>query len=204
MSNSISIVTAPETRPFVDIRVLVLSGPSGSGKSTIVDRLVAEAPVKLVKVVSATTRPPRLGEVDGRDYYFLSPDEFQQKRVADEFIECEEVHGNGNWYGTLRSELERAQHAGAWALLEIDVKGALSIIREYPEAVSIFLRTSSEAEYEQRLRNRGTESEESIQRRLETARRELQQATHYKHIVVNDDLDRAVAEICHILAQAEG
>jgi guanylate kinase len=197
-------VTASETRPFVDIRVLVLSGPSGSGKSTIVDRLVNLAPVKLVKVISATTRPPRAGEVDGRDYYFLSPREFERKRLAGEFIECEEVHGNGNWYGTLRSELNRAQQAGAWAFLEIDVQGALSIIEEYPDAVSVFLTTASEGDYEQRLRNRGTESEEAIQRRLETARRELELSKEYKHIVVNDDLDRAVSEICHILASAEG
>ncbi|TWU14410.1 Guanylate kinase [Symmachiella macrocystis] len=197
-------MTAPETRPFVDIRVLVLSGPSGSGKSTIVDRLVNVAPVQLVKVVSATTRPPRAGEVNGRDYYFLSPEEFEQKRQAGEFIECEEVHGNGNWYGTLRSELTRAQQAGAWAFLEIDVQGALSIIKEYPDAVSVFLTTASEGDYEQRLRNRGTESEDAIQQRLETARRELKLSKEYKHIVVNDDLDRAVSEICHILASAEG
>ncbi|WP_339911122.1 guanylate kinase [Symmachiella dynata] len=197
-------MTAPETRSFVDIRVLVLSGPSGSGKSTIVDRLVNVAPVQLVKVVSATTRPPRAGEVDGRDYYFLSPEEFEQKRQAGEFIECEEVHGNGNWYGTLRSELTRAQQAGAWAFLEIDVQGALSIIKEYPDAVSVFLTTASEGDYEQRLRNRGTESEDAIQQRLETARRELKLSKEYKHIVVNDDLDRAVSEICHILASAEG
>ncbi len=197
-------MTAPETRSFVDIRVLVLSGPSGSGKSTIVDRLVNVAPVQLVKVVSATTRPPRAGEVDGRDYYFLSPEEFEQKRQAGDFIECEEVHGNGNWYGTLRSELTRAQQAGAWAFLEIDVQGALSIIKEYPDAVSVFLTTASEGDYEQRLRNRGTESEDAIQQRLETARRELKLSKEYKHIVVNDDLDRAVSEICHILASAEG
>lgn len=197
-------MTASETPPFVDIRVFVLSGPSGSGKSTIVDRLVNLAPVQLVKVVSATTRPPRAGEVDGQDYYFLSPQEFEQKRLAGDFIECEEVHGNGNWYGTLRSELNRAQQAGAWAFLEIDVQGALSIIKEYPDAVSVFLTTASERDYEQRLRNRGTESEDAIQQRLETARQELQLSKEYKHIVVNDDLDRAVSEICHILASAEG
>ena len=168
------------------------------------DRLVNLAPVQLVKVVSATTRPPRAGEVDGQDYYFLSPQEFEQKRLAGDFIECEEVHGNGNWYGTLRSELNRAQQAGAWAFLEIDVQGALSIIKEYPDAVSVFLTTASERDYEQRLRNRGTESEDAIQQRLETARQELQLSKEYKHIVVNDDLDRAVSEICHILASAEG
>lgn len=197
-------MTAPESSNAVNVRVLVLSGPSGSGKSTVVNRLVDAAPVKLVKVVSATTRAPRAGEVDGRDYYFLTPEEFAQKRQAGEFVECEEVHGNGNWYGTLRAELQRAQQAGAWAFLEIDVKGALSIIEQYPDALSIFLKTTSEDDYEQRLRNRGTESEEAIERRLATAREELKLADQYKHVVVNDDLDETVSKICHILAEAEG
>lgn len=197
-------MSASKSVPSVDVRVLVLSGPSGSGKSTVVDRLIADAPVKLVKAISATTRPARAGEVHGQDYYFLSPEEFETRRQAGDFVECEEVHGNGNWYGTLRTELERAQQAGGWALLEIDVKGAMSIIEEYPDAVSVFLRTASEAEYEQRLRKRGTESEEAITRRLETARRELELAGQYKYTVVNDDLDQAVSEISQILTSAEG
>ncbi len=184
--------------------MLVLSGPSGSGKSTIVNRLIESSPVKLVKAISATTRPAREGEQEGRDYYFLTPDEFERRRQAGEFVECEEVHGNGNWYGTLTSELHRAQQEGAWAFLEIDVKGAQSIIQEYPQTLSVFL-TTSDHEYEQRLRQRGTESDEEIARRLETARRELEMARsiNYKHTVVNDDLDRAVSEIADILISAE-
>jgi len=204
LSDTSATVTATESSSTANTRILVLSGPSGSGKSTIVNRLVAEAPVNLKKVVSATTRPARTGEVNGKDYYFLTPEEFEQKRLADEFVECEEVHGNGNWYGTLRSELQRVQDEGAWAFLEIDVKGALSIIEQYPDALSVFLTTASEADYEQRLRGRGTESEEAIARRLKTARQELEHAGEYKHIVVNDDLERAVAEIGHILKEAEG
>lgn len=196
-------VSESSRRSPVNVRVFVLSGPSGSGKSTIVDRLVDIEPVKLVKVVSATTRPPREGEVDGRDYYFLSPTEFESRRLAGEFVECEEVHGNGNWYGTLRSELERVQQSGGWAFLEIDVQGALSIMEEYPETLSIFLTTASEADYEKRLRGRGTESEEAIARRLRTAREELKLADRYRHTVVNDDLDRAVNEICQILTSWE-
>lgn len=184
-----------------DFRVVVLSGPSGSGKTTIVHRLVNESPVPLVESVSATTRRPRAGEVPGRDYYFLSPEEFADRRAAGDFLECAEVHGSGCWYGTMKSELSRARDAGAWALLEIDVQGALSVMREYPNAVTIFLKTPSEAEYEQRLRARGTESEEVIQRRLKTARDELKLADRYRYQVVNDDLDRAIREIQEILVK---
>jgi len=180
-------------------RVVVLSGPSGSGKSTIVDRLIEAAPVKLIEAVSATTRPPRAGEVDGTDYYFLSPDEFETRRAQGEFLECAEVHGAGHWYGTLRSEIDRIRQSGAWALLEIDVQGALAVMRAFPQAVTIFLTTPSEVEYEQRLRHRGTESEKAIRRRLTTAREELTFADRYRYRVVNDDLDRAVQEISDIL-----
>lgn len=181
---------------------MVLSGPSGSGKTTIVNRLIASSEVRLVKAISATTRPPRAGEVDGDDYYFLSPEEFQRRQQNGEFLECAEVFGAGYWYGTLRSELHRAARKQAWALLEIDVEGALNVVREYPDAVTVFLTTSSPEEYERRLRARGTESEDKIQRRLATAASELERARSYKHIVVNDDLDRAVDEILNILKQA--
>jgi guanylate kinase len=180
--------TQPASSPT---RLVVLSGPSGSGKSTVVDRLLEAAPVPLVKSVSATTRPPRPAEIDGADYYFLSNEEFEQKRNAGAFLEWAEVHASGFWYGTLRSELDRANQADAWALLEIDVAGALNVMKKHPDAVTIFLTTSSESEYDRRLRARGTESEEVIRRRLETARRELQSADQYRYQVVNDDLDRA-------------
>lgn len=190
----------PETS---DYRVVVLSGPSGSGKSTIVDRLIESAPVKLLKAVSATTRAPRVGEAEGEDYYFFSREEFDRRRQNGDFLECAEVHGSGSWYGTLKSELWRAKKIGAWALLEIDVEGALNVMRSYPEAITVFLTTPSEEEYERRLRARGTESEASIRRRLETARRELQFADRYRFQVVNDDLDRAVETIAGILSSQE-
>src|SRR4029079_6936781 len=142
------------------------SGPSGSGKTTIVERLLAAFPVKLIKSVSATTRPPRKNEVEGQNYYFLSAAEFAEKRSRGEFLECAEVHGTGNWYGTLKSEVERAAEQGGWALLEIAVQWAQQVMRRFPEALTIFVRTSSEAEYEKRLRGRGTEAEEVMQRRL--------------------------------------
>jgi guanylate kinase len=184
-------------------RVVVLSGPSGSGKSTIVNRLVEQAPVRLVKAISATTRPPRAGEAEGQDYYFLALAEFERKRLTGEFLEYAEVFGSGYWYGTLRTELDRAARAGAWALLEIDVQGARRIVAQYPDAVTIFLSASSPEEYEQRLRRRGTESEATIRRRMEIARDELASAGFYRHQVINDNLDSAVGEIAQILMTRE-
>lgn len=185
------------------LQVVVLSGPSGSGKSTIVNRLVTESSVKLIKMISATTRPIRINETHGQDYYFLSDEEFGQKRDAGEFVECEEVHSSGFWYGTLHSELHRATSEGGWAFLEIDVKGALSVMEQYPNAITIFLETPSEEVFEQRLRARGTESEEVIQRRLRTAREELKSADRYRYQICNDDLDRAVNEIIEVLVSRE-
>ena len=196
-------MSSSEVSKAAGLRVLVLSGPSGSGKTTIVNRLLEISPVKLRKAVSATTRPPRAGEVDGEDYYFLSAEEFSQRRAAGDFLECAEVHARGCWYGTLQSELEQAQKCGCWAFLEIDVQGAVRVMEQHPQAVTIFLSTPSENEYARRLRSRGTESEEVIQRRLETARDELRFADRYRYRVVNDDLDRAVGEITDILLSQE-
>ncbi len=193
-----------ELSPQTDgCRIVVLSGPSGSGKSTIVNRLIEESPVRLMKAISATTRPKRAGEIDGDDYYFLSSEEFDAKRQAGEFLEYEEVHSSGYWYGTLQSELKRIGNLNAWSFLEIDVNGALRIKKLYPDALTIFLKASSEDVYEQRLRGRGTESEEVIQRRLNTVRNELKLASSYDYQVVNDHLDRAVAEIIDIISSRE-
>ena len=184
-------------------RVLVLSGPSGSGKSTIVDRLVSESPVPVREAVSATTRRPRPGEDDGEDYFFLSHEEFAARRERGEFVECAEVHGLGDWYGTLISEIERAQLESAWALLEIDVEGALAVMERYPDALTIFLLAPSMEEYRIRLESRGTESPEAISRRIATAAGEVRQAERYRYQVVNDDLGRAVLEINNILSAWE-
>lgn len=180
-------------------QVVVLSGPSGSGKTTIVERLIREAPIKLVKCVSATTRPPRPGEIHGDAYYFLSSEEFALRRSRDEFLEVAEVFGAGYWYGTLKSEIDRARLAGGWAFLEIDVQGALRVMEVYPAALTVFLEPPSLEVCEQRLRMRGTDSEATIQKRLRRVHEELQLADRYCHRVVNDDLDQAVATIHQIL-----
>ena len=182
-------------------RVVVLSGPSGAGKTTIVERLIHESPVKLVKCVSATTRPARAGEVHGDSYYFLTDEDFATRRAADEFLETAEVFGAGYWYGTLKSELERARHEGGWAFLEIDVQGALRVMQEYPDAMTIFLEPPSVEACEQRLRSRGTDTEETIQRRLKKVQDELQLADRYRFRVVNDDLEQAIRRINDILTQ---
>jgi guanylate kinase len=184
-------------------RIVVLSGPSGSGKSTLVRLLVDRAPVKLVMSISATTRPPRPNEVNGTDYWFLTDAEFRKRLAEGQFLEHAEVFSSGFLYGTLSSEMDRAWSQGGWAFLEIDVQGAMKVMQQYPNAVTIFLCTPSPGEFERRLRARGTESEEVIQRRLATAEKELQLADRYKYVVVNDQLETAVSEICEILKAEE-
>ncbi len=186
-----------------DIPIVVLSGPTASGKTTIVNRLMQETPVKLIKAISATTRPRRKGEVDGKDYYFLTTEEFEKRQENNEFLECEQVHGLGYWYGTLKSEVDRAAKQGGWPFLEIDVQGTLKLKKQFPQTITLFVRTSSDEEYEKRIRNRGTESEDVIEKRLATIRKELEQAQYYSHVIINDDLERAVTEIGTILKQRE-
>lgn len=185
-------------------KLVVVSGPAGVGKTTVLRRLFQCAPVPLVASVSATTRPPRPGEVGGVDYHFLSPEEFAERRRRGEFLEAFEVFGLGYWYGTLLREVTTGLEAGKWVLLEIDVQGALTVVGRYPDAITIFLRPASMEELERRLRGRKTETEERIQRRLAEARKELALAHRYRHQVLSDEVERAVQEICDILTQYGG
>lgn len=179
-------------------QLIVVSGPSGAGKTTLLKRLFEECP-QLASSISATTRPPRPGERDGVDYHFLSPDEFERRRQAGEFLECFQVFGRGTWYGTLLTGVAPSLEAGKSIVLEIDVQGAMAVVQRYPQAVTIFVHPSSIEELQRRLRGRGTESEESIRRRLDAARREMDCADRYQYQVVNDDVDTAVRQICDII-----
>ena len=180
-------------------KLVVVSGPSGVGKTTVLKRLFGRCPLPLKASVSATTRSPRPGEVDGTDYHFLPPDEFHRRRRKGEFVECFEVFGHGVWYGTLASELTPSLEAGKWVVLGIDVQGARAVTARYPDAITIFIRPSSSEDLDRRLRGRGTETEEALLCRLERARNELALADRYQYQVVNDDVDQAVREISDIL-----
>ncbi|HPM82390.1 MAG TPA: guanylate kinase [Candidatus Anammoximicrobium sp.] len=185
-------------------RLVIISGPSGAGKSTVVRQLLDTCPLPLQLSVSATTRSPRPGERDGVEYHFVSHDEFCCRRAAGEFLEWKEVFGRGHLYGTLRSETTAGLAAGKWIILEIDVEGALAVLQQHPEAITVFVHPGSMEELERRLRGRGTDSEESIQRRLTVARRELACKDRYRYEVINDSKDRAVREICEILRSQAG
>ena len=182
-------------------RLVIVSGPSGVGKTTVMQEVFRRAPVPLAASVSATTRPPRPGEVDGKDYHFLTNDDFQLRRQRGDFLECCQVFGKEHWYGTLSSEVDAGFKAGKWVVLEIDVQGALTVIDRFADAISIFIQPGSPEELERRLRGRGTETENSINRRLARAREELAFAPRYRYNVVNDRIEYAVQEICNILTQ---
>ena len=181
-------------------RTFVVSGPSGVGKGTLV-ALLRERHSGLGLTVSATTREPRPGEVDGTSYYFMSDEEFDKRVQQGEFLEWAWVHGHR--YGTLRSEVERVTGQGSSVVLEIDVQGGLNVRKAVPDAVLVFIEPPSAEELERRLRGRGTEDEESIERRLAGARAEMGQADRYDVRIVNDDLDRACLELQDVIEAYE-
>jgi guanylate kinase len=174
--------------------VLVITGPSGVGKGTLIRLLLDRFP-RMALSVSATTRPPRPGEEDGVDYHFLSPEEFQRRIDAGEFLEWAEYAGNR--YGTLRSELERDAHP---LVLEIELQGARQVRERVPDAISVFIAPPSEEALRTRLVGRGSDTPEQIERRLEVARQELAAEGEFDHVVVNDDLDAAVEDLSALVA----
>ncbi|MDO5749263.1 MAG: guanylate kinase [Planctomycetia bacterium] len=181
-------------------KVVIISGPSGVGKGTLVKKLLNESSFPLVLSVSATTRTPRPGEVNGREYWFISRDEFLEKRANGEFLESFEVYEGGALYGTLRETVETQIRQGKWVLLEIDVKGALSVMKELPDSLSIFILPPSLEALRERLLNRGTENGEDLAKRLEQAEKEISYNKYYKERIVNDNLDKAFEELVDTLA----
>jgi guanylate kinase len=179
-------------------KLFVVSAPSGAGKKTVLDRLLAQDP-QLTYSVSATTRDPRPGEVDGKEYYFLDRAEFERRVTDGAFVEWAEVHGN--LYGTLRSELERLRSSGKDVVLEIDVQGMRNLKRDGLDAATIFIMPPSLAELERRLNKRGTNNLEDIAVRLRNARDEIAARGEYDHVVVNDEVGRAAEEMKQIIAQ---
>ena len=177
-------------------KAILFSAPSGCGKTTIIRELMSGngvAPYDRFEFsVSATSRQPRTGEVDGRDYYFLSREEFMRRVEADEFLEWEEVY-SGTCYGTLKSEIDRIWAKGGVIVFDVDVNGGRNIKRYFgDDALSIFVMPPSIEVLEQRLRSRGTDSEEAIVKRLGRSAEELRQAPLFDVTIVNDDLQRAV------------
>src|SRR3954453_2140508 len=180
-------------------RLFVVSGPSGVGKGTLIARARAEVP-RLELATSATTRPMRPSEQQGREYHFLSPDEFQRRLQAGEFLE--HVEFAGHRYGTLRSEVERRLANGSNVILEIDVPGAREVERQLPDAVLVFIAPPDVTDLERRLTARGTNSPEDIANRLRIARAELEARDHFAHVIVNDDVHRAAAELTTLIRRA--
>jgi guanylate kinase len=172
-------------------KLIVISGPSGAGKTSICRKLAEDPQIDLS--VSATTRPKREGEIDGVDYYFLSREEFDSKIQAGEFLEWAEY--NRNFYGTLRSEVQRKLETGHWVVLEIEVQGTRRLREAEVGAIYIFIMPPSLGELEKRLRFRKTESEDVIRRRLEIAKNEMHMSHLYDHVIINQDLDQAVVEV---------
>lgn len=183
--------------------LFVFSGPSGVGKGTLKAKLFEEFAGRIAYSVSATTRGPREGEVDGKDYFFISRQEFERRVKNNEFLEHAEFAGN--CYGTPRTYVEKLLDSGMNVVLEIDVQGALQVMKSMPECVSVFILPPSFEELEHRLRGRGTETEEKVRERLETAKRELPYAPQYDYQIVNGgDIEAAYQSLRDVFLKSTG
>lgn len=182
------------------MKLVVVAGPAGVGKGSLVKWITSNDPEFMLSV-SATTRAPRPGEIDGVHYHFVTKESFLDGIEAGEFLEWAQVH-NENYYGTLKSELARAQQLRKHLLLEIDLQGARQVQASHPEVISIFITPPSWEELERRLRTRATETESEIQTRLATARKELEAANEFDFQLVNDDLEFCAQEIIEIVKEA--
>jgi len=184
-------------------KLVIFSAPSGAGKTTIVHWLMKQIP-ELAFSVSATSRQKRSGETDGKDYHFLSVDDFKQKIRQNAFVEWEEVYEN-QFYGTLISEVERLRKEGKHVVFDVDVKGGMNIKRLYGnDALSVFVQPPSIEELEKRLRTRNTDSEESIRKRVKKAGYELQYAKHFDVVIVNDNLEEAEQKTLEVVTEFLG
>ena len=179
-------------------KLIIFSAPSGTGKTTIVKQLL-QIGLPISFSISATSRAMRQGEIDGEDYYFFSPQEFKQKIDRREFLEWEEVYSN-QYYGTLRSELDRIWNQNKHVIFDVDVVGGLNIKKQFQnKALSIFIMPPSLEELKKRLQYRGTETEESLQKRLQKAEHELSFAPKFDKVVLNDNLERSVEETYNLV-----
>ena len=184
-------------------KIIVITAPSGSGKTTLVKRLLAACP-HLEFSISACTRKPRNGEQHSKDYYFFEEEEFKRLIAEDAFVEWEMVY-TGKYYGTLKSELERIWDANKSPLVDIDVQGALAIMDKYkPICHTIFIEAPSMDELRNRLINRGTETPHSLEERITKAEHELTFAPRFDTILINDDLDKATAELIAVVTKFTG
>lgn len=178
-------------------KLIVISAPSGTGKTSIIQEILKLNKDKIIFSISATTRKKRLNEIDGVDYYFLSREEFEEKIKKDEFLEWEEIYGN--YYGTPKSEIERAKRENKHIIFELDVNGSLKLKKLYPEATTIFIAPPSIEEIEKRLRKRNTETPESFDKRIQRAKMELEKASLFDAQVINDTLQKAIQEVNQII-----
>ncbi|MBN2892576.1 MAG: guanylate kinase [Bacteroidales bacterium] len=176
-------------------KLIIVSAPSGAGKTTLVKELMQEEELKLMFSISAASRKPRENEINGKDYHFLSVDNFKEKIKNDEFIEWEEVYNN-QFYGTLKSEVKRVWNLNKNLIFDVDVKGGLNIKKTFPEnSISIFIKPPSIEELKKRLQKRGTETEESFKKRIEKAKFEMTFANEFDVTITNDNLKKAIDEI---------